>query len=125
PTNNVTPQVAEVGDVPSGLPAFVPPMQAKPGSAFDSDEFLFEIKWDGTRTVCFIDQGTYRLVNRRRIDMTERYPEFGYLGDLPPGTILGGEMIVLKDGKPDFASLMSRDQARSPLKIRTNSRSTP
>src|SRR5207244_1463963 len=99
--------------VGSPLPAFISPMQAKPGPAFDSDEFLFEIKWDGTRAVCFIDHGTYRLVNRRRIDMTDRYPEFGYLGQLPPGTIFDGEMIVLKDGKPDFASLLSRDQARS------------
>ena len=43
------------------LPAFIPPMQAKPGSPFDSDQYAFEIKWDGTRAVCFIDYGGYRL----------------------------------------------------------------
>ena len=28
------------------LPQFIPPMLAKPGVAFDSDEHLFEVKWD-------------------------------------------------------------------------------
>jgi ATP-dependent DNA ligase len=39
---------------PSGgkqLPRFIPPMLAKPGEPFDSEKHLFEIKWDGTRTL--------------------------------------------------------------------------
>lgn len=107
------------------LPAFIEPMLAKPGEAFDSDKHLFEIKWDGTRTLAFIEGGAYRLVNRRRIDMTDRYPEFAFLATLPVGTVLDGEMVVLRDGKPDFHLLQSRDQARVPFKIRTLARSTP
>jgi bifunctional non-homologous end joining protein LigD len=107
------------------LPAFIAPMLAKPGQAFDSDEHLFEIKWDGTRTLCFVEDGCYRLVNRRGVDLTERYPEFSFLRDFPPGTVLDGEMVLFKDGKPDFALLMSREQARAPLKIRTLARSMP
>jgi bifunctional non-homologous end joining protein LigD len=110
---------------PQELPAFIPPMLAKPGMPFDSAEHLFEIKWDGTRTLSFIDQGRYRLVNRRRVDMTDRYPEFAFLAQLPPGTMLDGEMVVLRDGKPDFGLLQSREQSRTPLKIRTLARSTP
>ena len=30
-------------------------MLAKPGKPFDSDEFLFEVKWDGTRGLAFDD----------------------------------------------------------------------
>src|SRR5262245_46955733 len=107
------------------LPAFIPAMKAKFGTEFDSEEHLFEIKWDGTRALCFVETGEYRLVNRRHIDMTERYPEFAFLGELPSGTVLDGEMVVLKDGKPDFSLLQSRDQSRTPLKTRTLSRALP
>jgi DNA ligase D-like protein (predicted ligase) len=107
------------------LPRYVEPMLAKPGEPFDSADYLFEIKWDGTRTLAFVELGGYRLVNRRRIDMTDRYPEFTFLADAPAGTVLDGETIVFKDGKPDFNMLQSREQARSPLKIRTLARSVP
>jgi ATP-dependent DNA ligase len=107
------------------LPAFIPPMLAKAGSPFDAEDYLFEVKWDGTRTLAFIENKTYRLLNRRRIDMTDRYPEFAFLAELSPGTLLDGEMVVLRDGKPDFAQLESREHSRSPLKIRMLARSLP
>ena len=107
------------------LPQFIPPMLAKSGQAFDSPDHLFEIKWDGTRCLCFVENGIHRLVNRRQADLTSRYPEFSSLGTLPSGTVLDGEMVVLRDGKPDFALLQSREQSRSPIKIRTLARSTP
>jgi DNA ligase D-like protein (predicted ligase) len=100
-------------------------MLAKPGEPFDAADYLFEIKWDGTRTLAFIDESGYRLVNRRRIDMTDRYPEFAFLKEIQPGTVLDGEMVVLREGKPDFTLLLSREQARSSLRIRTLARSTP
>ena len=72
-----------------------------------------------------MEKGSYRLVNRRRIDTTSRYPEFGYLAGLPEGTILDGEMVVLQEGKPSFPLLQSRDHARSPLKTRTLAKTMP
>ena len=101
------------------LPTFIPPMLAKAGEPFDSPEHSFEVKWDGTRCLAFTDgKGEYRLLNRRRIDMTERYPELEFLGHLPAGSVLDGEIVVLKGGKPDFAALQSRDHAVRPLNIR-------
>ena len=107
------------------LPAFVPPMLAQPGSPFDSDQHLFEIKWDGTRMLAFVDDAGYRLSNRHRGDRTEQYPEFAFLAQASTGTILDGEMVVLHDGQPDFRRLLSRDQARRPLTIRLLARSLP
>src|SRR6266852_8415456 len=101
------------------LPRFVPPMLAQPGVPFDSSQHLFEIKWDGTRVLAFVEQGGYRLVNRHRADVTDRYPELGFLNDLPAGTILDGEVAVLRQGKPDFGLLLSRNQARAALKIQS------
>lgn len=107
------------------LPNFVAPMLATPGQPFDSAEYLFEIKWDGTRGLTFVEDGTYRMVNRRRIDFTERYPEFGFLAELPPGTVLDGEVVVLNHGKPDFDRLMAREQLRSPMRIKSSARAMP
>jgi bifunctional non-homologous end joining protein LigD len=107
------------------LPEFIAPMLATPAEPFDSDDYLFEIKWDGIRTLAFIEDGAYRLINRRRLLMTERYPEFAFLKDLPSGTVLDGEMIVFKNGKPDFPYLMSREQARTARRIGPLSRLMP
>jgi DNA ligase D-like protein (predicted ligase) len=108
------------------LPAFIPPMLAKAGEPFDSDRHLFEIKWDGTRALAFIDRRGHQLLNRRRVDMTDRYPEMEFLSkNLPKGTILDGEIVVLRNGKPDFNALQKREHARSARKITMVSRSTP
>jgi len=110
---------------PPELPAFIAPMLATPGSAFDSEQHFFEIKWDGTRTLIFVDHRGYRLLNRRKVDVTARYPELVCLAGLPAGTVLDAETVVLRDGKPDFGLLMSREHARTPLKVRTLARTLP
>jgi bifunctional non-homologous end joining protein LigD len=107
------------------LPRFVRPMLAKRGAPFDSQEHLFELKWDGTRALAFVDSHGYRLVNRHRADVTDRYPELGFLNDLPTGIVLDGEVVVLRQGKPDFGLLLSRNQARASLKIQSLARTFP
>lgn len=107
------------------LPSYIAPMLAKSSAPFDSPEHLYEVKWDGTRSIAFIEGGSYRLVNRRRFDMTERYPEMASLGGLGDGIVLDGELVVLKDGQPDFSLLLSREHIRSAFKIKTASRANP
>jgi DNA ligase D-like protein (predicted ligase) len=107
------------------LPEFVPPMLAKPGEPFDSDEYLFEIKWDGIRALAFVEPDGYRLIGRNRTDFRPRYPELAFLADLEPGTLLDGEIVVLEDGRPDFSAVMSREHSTSPRRIEVLSRTTP
>lgn len=107
------------------LPDFIAPMLSQPGQAFDSSEHLFEIKWDGTRCLAFIDEKGHRLRNRRRVAMNDRYPDLEFLGKLPPGTVLDGEIVVLQEGKPVFNLLQSREQARTPHRVRSLAHSTP
>src|SRR6266446_2501021 len=107
------------------LPRFIPPMLAKSGVPFDSPEHLFEIKWDGTRVLAFVDSRGYRLINRHRADVTDRYPDLGFLGTLPAGTVLDGEVVVLRQGKPDFGLLLSRNQARASFRIQFLARILP
>src|SRR5262245_30974630 len=104
------------------LPKFIEPMLAKPGQEFDSPDYTFEIKWDGIRVLAFIDKSGYRLLDRRKANTTSRYPEFAFLRQLPPGTVLDGEVVVLRDGKPDLGMLMTREHAQTDLKIRNSAK---
>jgi DNA ligase D-like protein (predicted ligase) len=91
------------------LPRTIQPMLAEISEPFDSDEHVFEIKWDGIRIITFVDApGEYRLQNRRLTDVRRQYPELREIGDLPPGTALDGEIVILVDGKPDFQLMQKR-----------------
>jgi DNA ligase D-like protein (predicted ligase) len=92
-------------------------MLAVSGRPFDSDAHQFELKWDGTRAIALVEGGGYRLRNRKDRDQVPRYPELAVLAELPPGTVLDGEIVVLRNGRPDFSSLLRREQARGPHRV--------
>jgi bifunctional non-homologous end joining protein LigD len=109
------------------LPDFIPPMLAKSGAPFDSDEHLFEVKWDGTRALAFIECGhAYRLRNRKDRDQAMRYPELAFLGELEEGLVLDGEIVMLdSSGRPDFSLMLKREQARDPKRAAALARAHP
>jgi DNA ligase D-like protein (predicted ligase) len=92
------------------LPEHVEPMLARIGEVFDSDEHLFETKWDGVRAISYVEAGVLRMHGRRRRDLATRYPELHGLLSLPDGTVLDGELVVLQpDGRPDFRAILRRE----------------
>jgi len=94
------------------LPEHIEPMLARLGDPFDSPEHLFELKWDGVRAVSYVDEHGLRMHGRRRRDLATRYPELAFLAELPRGTVLDGELVVLReDGRPDFRAILSRESA--------------
>ena len=99
-----------------GLPDFVPPMLARIGEPFDSDDHLFEVKWDGMRALTFTGRDGLRMLNRHRVALVERYPDLGFLAELPPGVVLDGEIVVTREGKPDFPLVMRRQHAQSAMR---------
>lgn len=108
------------------LPDFIKPMLAETGEPFDSPKHLFEIKWDGIRAMAFVEECGYRLISRRGHDITSRYPEFEALATLPHGCVLDGEIVVLdKSGKPDFRSVLTREQVRLPGRSRALAQAIP
>ncbi len=107
------------------LPRFVRPMLARPGGPFDSPEHLFEVKWDGMRALAFVQREGYRLLSRGGNPLSEQFPELGCLAELPPGTVLDGDLVVLREGKPEFSLLAARHHLRDPHRIGTLARTTP
>ena len=94
------------------MPSAVHPMLAESiDEAFDSPDWLFEIKWDGYRAVAFIENGNVRLVSRNQNDLTGRYPELKDLARLikAKNAILDGEVVAVdEEGKPSFTLMQQR-----------------
>src|SRR5262249_11461018 len=97
-----------------GMTPVLLPMLATSAAPFDSEEYLFEVKWDGVRALAAVEADGWRLWGRRGTDYTARYPELAGCGRLPSGRVLDGELVVLHDGRADFAALLSRHQRQRP-----------
>jgi bifunctional non-homologous end joining protein LigD len=100
------------------LPAFIEPMAATLVSkAFDDEEWLFEVKWDGYRIEAVVHDGKAKLFTRNGKDGETYFP-----GLLTPATwinaeqaIVDGEVVALDDaGMPDFGLLQELTGGRSP-----------
>ncbi|MEI2466994.1 ATP-dependent DNA ligase [Niallia taxi] len=73
----------------------------------DNSKLYTELKLDGIRLLLSNFNGKIRLFTRHHTECTNRFPELTNL-PITEGTILDGEIIVSKDGKPCFESVMER-----------------
>lgn len=83
-------------------------------TAADDGQWAYEIKWDGYRTVAFVDGGRTRWQSSSGADVSERYPELTRFADAVNArdAIVDGELVVLDgDGRPRF-ELMQRHSAQ-------------
>jgi bifunctional non-homologous end joining protein LigD len=96
----------------AAMPATLEPMLAAladeppPG-----DQWLYELKWDGVRAICFIDKGKLRIDSRTGKRVEEKYPEIADLVSLVEfkSAILDAEIVVLDDkGRACFELIQPR-----------------
>ncbi len=94
------------------MPQIIHPMLATlVDEPFSDPEWIFETKWDGFRSVCFVRNGRARFVSRNQLEMTAQYPELAPLAKQIDAkeAILDGEIVALdKDGMPRFQLLQPR-----------------
>lgn len=84
------------------------PMLAQPReSAFVSEDWIFEIKWDGIRAISYID-GSLSLRSRNDKELKYNFPELEELRTLISNAVLDGEIVVMRQGKADFQTLLER-----------------
>lgn len=93
------------------------PMLAVAGKPFDSDNHLFEVKWDGVRALASVEASGWRVWGREGADYTCRYPELEFLSRWPAGTLLDGELVRFKERRPDLSSMLHRHGLVSPETI--------
>jgi len=100
------------GAVRGPMPKSVDVTLAKLGERiFSNAAWLFEIKWDGVRTVARITGENVELRARSGRDVTREYPEFQDLAKhvRTSNAVLDGEIVTLDaDGRSNFQKLQDR-----------------
>lgn len=94
---------------------------------FDDGNDIFELKWDGERCIAYLDPaaGT-ELRNKRNDKMLSKVPELAKLhNQVKRKCILDGELMILKNGKPDFSEIQKRSLMSNTFKIELVSRQYP
>ncbi|MDQ3683123.1 MAG: DNA ligase D, partial [Bacteroidota bacterium] len=94
----------------SKFPEDIKPMLAtlvdKP---FDDEGWLYEVKWDGYRTIGYINKNGVEIRSRNNKSFNEKfYPVYEALKKWPVNAVVDGEIMVLNDqGVPDFSDLQN------------------
>jgi bifunctional non-homologous end joining protein LigD len=111
---------------PAPPPTYEPMMAVLTAEAFDDDDWLFEVKWDGHR--CLANLGTStRLTSRTTRDMTAQFPE---LIDMhrqlaARNAVVDGEIVALdRNGRPSFERMQDRFH-RTPEELARNKGRVP
>jgi DNA ligase-1 len=86
------------------------PLDQEPETLGDINVWLVEWKWDGIRAQLVRRGGRVHLWSRGEELITVRFPEIvAAASHLPDGTVLDGEVLAFRDGRPlPFASLQHR-----------------
>lgn len=101
------------------------PMLARPAEApFSSRDWIFEVKWDGLRAVSYVKE-ELSIRSRNQKELIVNFPELSELKDLTKDTVLDGEIIVMKDGKADFSTLIKRSKTTKAMAIDHMARKFP
>jgi len=93
---------------------------------FDSDKYIFELKFDGIRCLAYLDGDSMELRNKRNKRIDKIYPELASINkQVKQRCILDGELLVIRDGKPDFFEMQRRSLMTNPFKIELASKKLP
>lgn len=76
---------------------------------FDSEDWIYEIKWDGYRSIAFIEDGKVNLRSRSDIPFNKNYPPVvEALTVWNVNAVVDGEVVVLnEEGKTEFNLLQT------------------
>ena len=105
---------AREGPMPTALSPMLATLIDRP---FSDPGWLFEIKWDGARTLAWITEDEIHLRSRAGNEVTQQYPE---LASLPRHVrarraLLDGEIVVLDErGHSDFERMQQRMNVQRP-----------
>lgn len=84
------------------------PMLAKVArEAFSDKDWFFEVKWDGFRAIAYVEE-PFSIKSRNEKELKGNFPELQELKKLAKNIVVDGEIIVMRQGKPDFQSLLER-----------------
>jgi bifunctional non-homologous end joining protein LigD len=100
------------GAVKAEMPVALEPMLATLGTAVPSgSEWLYEVKWDGYRALCFIQGGKVRMLSRRGTKLDKQFAAVAQAlaqSVKAEAAIIDGEVVALDEGgNPSFQHLQN------------------
>lgn len=106
---------------------FAPMLATAVVESFDSEEHVFEVKWDGIRCLAHVHPDGTRLHTRTGRDISRLFPE---LADLAAGiavrrAVLDGELCIIDGGRPSFHHIQRRNVLSTGAAIRAAARERP
>lgn len=85
---------------------------------FDDENYLFELKFDGIRTLIWAEPNKIIIKSRNGITINNVFPELLEITKMVKHKcIFDGEIVVISEEKPSFKKLMERALLKNPLKI--------
>lgn len=97
------------------------PMLAKlSSSVFDDDDWLYEKKLDGYRSLAYLDQGSVKLISRSGLNFGNKYPSVQKaLSKIDQNAVIDGELVVEdKNGQSLFQELQNYDSNNKKLALK-------
>jgi bifunctional non-homologous end joining protein LigD len=93
----------------SPVPLIVKPMKAHlVDEPFNQPGWIYEIKWDGYRTIAILNEGTSTLISRNSLVFKQFEPVNELLETWNFNVVLDGEIVALNDqGTADFGALQN------------------
>jgi bifunctional non-homologous end joining protein LigD len=100
------------GAVKADMPAALEPMLATLGNSVPSgSDWLYEVKWDGYRALCFVEGGKVRMVSRRGTKLDKQFATVAsaLAQSVKADTaLIDGEVVALdENGNPSFQHLQN------------------
>jgi bifunctional non-homologous end joining protein LigD len=128
-TSRQTPATLPAGAVQAPMPRTVSPMLATLDTRPPSGEsWIYEVKWDGVRALCFIEENELRIFSRSGKRCDQQYPELSVLPRQVKASqaILDGEIAVLDDkGRSSFSLIQPRISVTDANAVAHLARSAP
>jgi bifunctional non-homologous end joining protein LigD len=91
------------------IPKVKPMLATLINGAFDSPDFIYEIKWDGYRALALIEDGKVALYSRNLKDFNSAYPSIvKVLAKVRRSALFDGEIVAYdQKGLPSFQALQN------------------
>ncbi|WP_209810793.1 DNA ligase [Ammoniphilus resinae] len=98
-----------------------PMLLTSAGRAFDHDDFIFEVKWDGWRIILHKDGERVEAYTKNGGCISDRFPELGEVAQSIKAqkAIIDCEGVCIKNDKPNFDDFSYRGRLQDPIKIRS------
>ena len=105
---------------------FKPMLLKEVDKPFNSNDYLYEIKFDGYRALLFINKDSITIRSRNNKDLTNMYPELKSITKLVnKDTIIDGEIIATENGYPSFKKLSERSRIKDISKLKYHIKNNP